>query len=66
MESKQDNPESEGLGDDIAKITHALGLDIIAERVAHAMGKEDCGCDKRRELLNEMFPKRKNKVDKDI
>lgn len=66
MESDKKDSVSEGLGDDIAKLTHALGLDKIAERVAQVMGKEDCGCDKRRELLNEMFPKRKNNVEKDI
>ena len=59
--------ESAGLGDEIAKVTHALGLDKVAERIAHALGKEDCGCDKRRELLNELFPnKRKKDKERDI
>ena len=48
--------ESQGLGDTIAKVTNALGIDKVAESVAHAMGKEDCGCNKRRQKLNEMFP----------
>jgi len=56
MENKTKVEESKGLGDTIAKITHATGLDIVAEKVAHAMGKEDCGCNKRREKLNELFP----------
>jgi hypothetical protein len=55
MENKT-NEESKGLGDTIAKITHATGLDIVAEKVAHAMGKEDCGCKKRQEKLNDLFP----------
>lgn len=51
--------ESKGLGDTIAKVTNALGIDKLAEEVAHAMGKEDCGCGKRREKLNDMFPYKK-------
>jgi hypothetical protein len=48
--------ESKGLGDTIAKVTNALGIDKLAEEVAQAMGKEDCGCKKRQEKLNDMFP----------
>ena len=48
--------ESQGLGDTIAKITNTLGIDKLAEEVAQAMGKEDCGCNKRRRKLNELFP----------
>ena len=50
------NNESKGFGDTIAKVTNALGLDKVAETVAHAVGKEDCGCNKRKEKLNDMFP----------
>ena len=55
MENKT-NEESKGLGDTIAKVTHALKLDVLAEKVANAMGEEDCGCNRRREKLNELFP----------
>lgn len=55
MENKT-NEESKGLGDTIAKFTHATGLDIVAEKVAHALGQEDCGCEKRREILNDLVP----------
>jgi hypothetical protein len=48
--------ESQGLGDTIAKLTAATGLDKLVEEVAQAMGKEDCGCNKRRRKLNELFP----------
>ena len=51
-----ENKESKGLGDTIAKVTHAVGLDKVAESVAKAVGKEDCGCNKRRQKLNDMFP----------
>ena len=50
------NKESKGFGDTIAKVTNALGLDKVAETVAHAVGKEDCGCNKRKAKLNDMFP----------
>jgi hypothetical protein len=56
MKNKTNIEESKGLGDTIAKITHATGLDVVAEKVAKAMGKEDCGCNRRREKLNELFP----------
>lgn len=52
----QQNTDSAGLGDTIAKVTHALGIDKVAESVASAVGKGDCGCNKRREKLNELFP----------
>ena len=48
--------KSKGLGDTIAKITHATGLDKVADILAKAVGKEDCGCNRRQEKLNEMFP----------
>ena len=50
------NQESKGFGDTIAKVTSALGLDKVAETVAQAVGKEDCGCNKRKEKLNDLFP----------
>ena len=52
------NPKdkSKGLGDTIAKITNATGLDKVADTVAKAVGAEDCGCNKRRKTLNELFP----------
>ncbi len=55
---KNFNPkqESEGFGDTIAKITHATGLDKVADKVAKMAGKEDCGCGRRRKTLNEIFP----------
>jgi len=48
--------KSKGLGDDIKKITSATKLDIIAEKIATAIGKKDCGCGKRQEKLNKLFP----------
>jgi hypothetical protein len=48
--------KSKGFGDTIAKITNATGLDKAADAIAKAMGKDDCGCNKRRKTLNEILP----------
>jgi len=48
--------KQEGLGDTIAAFTKATGLNKVAERVAKAAGKEDCGCGKRRQTLNRLVP----------
>jgi len=44
--------ESKGLGDTIAKITKATGIDKVVKFIAG----EDCGCDERKEKLNKLFP----------
>jgi len=49
--------ESKGLGDTLAKITKATGIDKVAKFV---LG-EDCGCDERKEKLNKLFPYAKPK-----
>lgn len=41
-----------GLGDTIASITKATGVD----KLVHKVVGEDCGCDKRRDKLNQLFP----------
>ena len=51
MEKKK----SKGLGDTVAKITKATGIKKVVNTVAKATGK-DCGCDKRQESLNRLFP----------
>ena len=50
------NKRSKGLGDDIAKVTHALGLDVVADKVAKSLGFDSCGCDERQKILNKLFP----------
>jgi glycerol dehydrogenase-like iron-containing ADH family enzyme len=47
--------ESKGLGDTIAKITEVTGIKKVAEAFANATGK-DCGCAKRQDTLNRLFP----------
>ena len=48
--------KSKGLGDDIAKVTKFAKLDKIAESIAKSLGKKDCGCNKRQDTLNKIFP----------
>lgn len=55
--------ESKGLGDTIAKFTELLKIDELAQKIAELAGEEDCGCTRRKEKLNELFPY-KNKKDK--
>lgn len=47
--------ESIGLGDSIEKFTTATGIKKAVDTVAKATGK-DCGCNKRKDSLNRMFP----------
>ena len=44
--------KSKGLGDTIEKITKSTGIKKLVEKY----GPSDCGCDQRRDKLNEMFP----------
>ena len=46
--------KSKGLGDTIAKVTKATGV----EKIVKTFFGDDCGCDQRRERLNKMFPYR--------
>ena len=52
--AKQTTKKSEGLGDTVAKITEATGIDKLVKFIAG----EDCGCDERKKKLNELFPYR--------
>ena len=56
--------KSEGFGDTIAKITNATGLDKLADTIAKMGGAEDCGCNRRRKVLNKVIPYKnpKNKL----
>ena len=47
--------KSKGLGDTIEKITKATGIKKVVDKVSEATGK-DCGCNKRKNTLNKMFP----------
>ena len=51
--------KSKGLGDSIEKFTKATGIHSLAQMGAKAIGKKDCGCNKRKEVLNKAFPYKK-------
>ena len=51
--------KSKGLGDTIQKITLLTGVKNIVAAVNKARGVKDCGCDKRRDTLNRVFPYKK-------
>ena len=55
--------KSKGLGDTIEKLTTATGIKKVVETVAKATGK-DCGCAKRRDTLNRVFPYNNNETKK--
>lgn len=56
----ESNQQSKGLGDTIEKITTVTGIKKIVETVTKAVGKEDCGCNKRKDALNQRFPYNNN------
>ena len=47
--------KSKGLGDTIEKITKVTGIKKVVDTVSKVTGK-DCGCNKRKETLNRLFP----------
>lgn len=44
--------KSKGLGDTVEKFTTATGIKKVVEKVSNG----DCGCNKRRDTLNRIFP----------
>ena len=52
--------KSKGLGDTIEKITQATRIKEVVKKIV----TDDCGCNKRRKTLNELYPYSKNKTDK--
>ena len=52
--------EEKGLGDTIEKITTVTGIKKVVDKIADTTGK-DCGCLKRKEMLNKAFPYRNSK-----
>ncbi len=45
----------QGMGDVVAEVTHTTGLDNLSQLYTQITGK-DCGCDQRRQVLNQLFP----------
>lgn len=52
--AKTRTQKAQGLGDTVAKLTQATGIDKLVKFIAG----EDCGCDERQAKLNELFPYR--------
>lgn len=46
---------SKGFGDTVEKFTKATGIKKAVDTIAEALDT-DCGCDKRKKKLNELFP----------
>ena len=51
--------KSKGLGDSIEKLTEVTGIKKVVEMFSEATGI-DCGCDERKEKLNNLFPYNRN------
>jgi len=49
--------KSKGLGDTIEKITTATGI----KKFVHKVAGNDCGCNKRKQTLNKVFPYKNKK-----
>lgn len=47
--------QAKGLGDTIEQITEATGIKIVVEALEEVFNF-DCGCEKRKEKLNKLFP----------
>jgi hypothetical protein len=56
---KKNKMKSKGLGDTVEKITEATGIKKVVETISKATGK-DCGCGKRKDALNRIFPYKTN------
>ena len=50
--------KSKGLGDTVQKVTKATGIKKATDFIFNKLGV-DCGCDKRKEKLNKLFPYKK-------
>ena len=53
--------KSKGLGDSIEKFTTITGIKSFTQFLNRngIFGKKDCGCNKRKEALNKVFPYKK-------
>lgn len=51
--------KSKGLGDVVEKVTKATGIKRVVKKISDATGT-DCGCSKRKDTLNRMFPFKKD------
>ena len=52
--------KSKGFGDTVARFTAFFGIDKLVYKITKLMGKEDCGCTRRKDKLNKLIPYRNN------
>jgi hypothetical protein len=52
--------KSKGLGDSIYKVTKATGIKEMTDIISNGLNIP-CGCEKRRDLLNNKFPYKQKK-----
>ena len=50
-----ENQKPKGLGDSIEKFTKATGIKKVVDKISEVT-KKDCGCGKKKETLNRLFP----------
>jgi len=55
MKLKTDIKAGQGLGDVVADFTHQTKIDQLAHLYEDITGRS-CGCDERRQKLNQLFP----------
>lgn len=53
---------ADGLGDIVERITKATGVEGVVKKFTKATGI-DCGCERRKKLLNELFPFKRKQVE---
>ena len=53
--------EIKGLGDVVEAFTKATGIKAVVDKVSDVLGV-DCGCDERREMLNNLLPRGRKQV----
>jgi len=61
MTFKLSNQKPQGLGDTIESFTRATGIRSLVQMGNRAIGKKDCGCNKRKDALNKVFPYKNSK-----
>ena len=57
-EMKEEQEKSKGVGDTVEKFTKLTGIKKLVEIIYEDSGK-DCGCNKRKDKLNKIFPYKK-------
>ena len=50
-----ENQKPKGLGDSIERFTKATGIKKVVDKISEVT-KKDCGCSKKKETLNRLFP----------